>query len=245
MLRILTLYCTFLFSFSLYADTLSEANKAYDAGSYQEAVKNYEDLVRQGYTDNGPLYYNLGNAYFRSGEKGKAMAAYLAARSLIPRDPDLKANLKFVHEQTVDKLSISSTGSFVKDLSFWIDMGTAKEFIFIASFIMSICLCLLFISLLMNTPLIRVWSYIFGVLAFFAYLAAASSFYYRENWGAVSIGRSDIRSGPGELNTVVFQLHEGAPFILDAKEDSWYKIRLSDQKIGWVSAKDVTIFPHF
>ena len=129
----------------IFAEPLGDAMKAYDKGAYKEAVQIYEDLVKQG-SSNGAVFYNLGNAYFRSGEKGKAMAAYLAARSLLPRDPDIKANLKFVHDQMVDKLSIRSSGSVMRDLSFWLDMGTAKEFLFVASFLSSVALCLLFIS---------------------------------------------------------------------------------------------------
>jgi hypothetical protein len=40
------------------------------------------------------VYYNLGNAYFRSKEYGRSIAAYRKAKPYRPRDPYLEANLR-------------------------------------------------------------------------------------------------------------------------------------------------------
>src|SRR4029077_19623718 len=45
--------------------------------------------------ESGPVYFNLGNAYFRAGNPGRAILNYERARRLMPRDPDLHANLGF------------------------------------------------------------------------------------------------------------------------------------------------------
>src|SRR5208337_1310891 len=45
------------------------------------------------------LYFNLGNACFKAGTLGRALAAYRQAEALAPRDPDLRANIQFARDQ--------------------------------------------------------------------------------------------------------------------------------------------------
>jgi tetratricopeptide (TPR) repeat protein len=60
---------------------------------YRQAAALFESLLEGGY-QNGAVYYNLGNAYMRSGDFGKAIAAYRKAKPFRPRDPYLDANLR-------------------------------------------------------------------------------------------------------------------------------------------------------
>lgn len=215
---------------------------AYDQGDFKKAASLYEEILGQG-VRNGSVYYNLGNSYFRLGEKGKAIASYLAARTLLPRDPDVRANLKFAHEQTVDKLTLHAPSSVFRDLSFWVDRTTPKELLYLSAILGSLGLCFLLLSLFIeNLIFLRMWSLVFSALAFLGFASFAISFSFQENWGAVSVPLSEARSGPGSQNTVVFQLHEGAPFLVDSVEGDWYRIYLSDGKIAWISAKDVKVF---
>src|SRR5262245_43975886 len=63
------------------------------AGDYRESAALLESLLADGF-QNGAVYYNLGNAYFRAGEYGRAIAAYRKAKPYRPRDPYLEANLR-------------------------------------------------------------------------------------------------------------------------------------------------------
>lgn len=232
----------FFFASPLFAEPLSDAMSAYDQGDFKKAISDYEQLIAQG-VRNGSVYYNLANSYFRSGEKGKAVAAYLAARSLLPRDPDIKANLKFVHDQSVDKLAVQESHSIWRSLSFWVDWTTPREILFVSAILACLALSLLFLSMLVQKFIfLRLWSVVFSFIALLGFCGFGTSLCYEENWGAVSAHLSEIRSGPGETNTVVFQLHEGAPFLVDAKEGGWYRIRLSDGKMGWIASKDASVF---
>src|SRR4051812_4508999 len=66
---------------------LDAASAAYDRGDYATATARYEQAVAAG-DENGHLFYNLGLSYYREHRLGDAMAAFLAARRLLPRDPD-------------------------------------------------------------------------------------------------------------------------------------------------------------
>ena len=45
------------------------------------------------------VYFNLGNAFFKQGQIGRAIAAYHSAQTVDPRDPDVRANLGFARER--------------------------------------------------------------------------------------------------------------------------------------------------
>ena len=56
-----------------------KANQAYKVGDFQEAIEEYLRLIRSGH-GGGQIYYNLGNAYFRAGQVGRAILEYERAQ---------------------------------------------------------------------------------------------------------------------------------------------------------------------
>jgi tetratricopeptide (TPR) repeat protein len=77
--------------------TFIRALEMFDAAKtphdYRESAALLESLLADGFR-NGAVYYNLGNAYFRAGEYGRAIAAYRKAKPYRPRDPYMEANLR-------------------------------------------------------------------------------------------------------------------------------------------------------
>src|SRR5205823_5530071 len=74
------------------------ANRFYFEGKFSEAATTYGILEQSG-QKSAALYFNWGNALFKSGQIGRAIAAYRRAEALTPRDPDLRANLQFARNQ--------------------------------------------------------------------------------------------------------------------------------------------------
>jgi len=74
------------------SDPLAEANALYRAGEFARAAEEYRARLAAG--DDGPrTHYNLANALYRSDRLGEAVAHYLAAATMTPRDADVRANL--------------------------------------------------------------------------------------------------------------------------------------------------------
>jgi tetratricopeptide (TPR) repeat protein len=76
----------------------AKANADYAAKHFPEAVKGYESLVKDGHWS-ASVFYDLGNAYFRTEDFGRAILNYERALALQPSQPEAEANLRFVRDQ--------------------------------------------------------------------------------------------------------------------------------------------------
>jgi tetratricopeptide (TPR) repeat protein len=76
----------------------AKANQAYSQARFQEAVEGYESLVQAGQW-NTTVFYDLGNAYYRLGNFGKAILNYQRALALDPHHPEADANLRLARDE--------------------------------------------------------------------------------------------------------------------------------------------------
>ena len=78
--------------------TFAKANAEFAAGNFSAAISGYQSLVKDRQW-NANLFYDLGNAYFRSGDLGRAILNYERALALDPNQPEARANLQLVRDQ--------------------------------------------------------------------------------------------------------------------------------------------------
>lgn len=83
------------------AGAVFAANQLIAGGNYVEAIRIYEQFIAQGINDS-TVFYNLGNAYYRIGDTGRAVLNYQRAIQLSPRDDDIRANLALARSQAQD-----------------------------------------------------------------------------------------------------------------------------------------------
>src|ERR1044072_7854802 len=95
----------FLFSAIRAASSLAQtdvdflkANQEYAQGHFKEAISGYETLVRAGQWS-ANLFYDLGNAYFRTGDFGHAILNYERALALERHHPEATANLQIARDE--------------------------------------------------------------------------------------------------------------------------------------------------
>lgn len=80
------------------ASDFDQARKAYEQGDFPAAVAGFERALHGAPGGVGVLY-NLGNAHFRQGELGRALAAWRQAEGITPRDPALRHNLELIRRR--------------------------------------------------------------------------------------------------------------------------------------------------
>src|SRR5436190_9507947 len=80
-------------SFAQAEGDFTKANQEYAQGHFPEAISGYEAVVSAGKWS-ANLFYDLGNAYFRTGDFGHAILNYERALALERHHPEATANLQ-------------------------------------------------------------------------------------------------------------------------------------------------------
>lgn len=216
------------------SDKINQANSLYQNGQYQQAADIYESLLA-GKVKNGHLHYNLGNTYIRMDKKGKAILAYLKAKSLLPRDEDVQANLNYAIHETVDKLDWNRSVNR-RPLFFWIDDVTFEEHLMILLTVNLVFWLAMGIWIGQRNRVMDVSrKFLLGALLL---ILATTGFRWQLeshwNYGVVLQEKIQILSEPNKDRIALFELHEGAVVKIEEEKNYWYKITLPNGETGWV-----------
>jgi len=228
------------------AVTKAEADSAYAQGHFQQAAKNYEELLKQGVSTD--LYYNLGNAYYRMDEMPRAVLNYERALLLSPGDRDVRFNLQMARSKTIDKITPESEMFFVTWYHSLVNLTSVDGWATVALCTLALAIVLALLYLFATPVWLRKVGFfgalallvVFGLTNFFAY-AQKQSFTARR--GAIIMApAATVKSTPASQGTDLFILHEGTKVtITDATMRQWKRIRVADGKEGWIEAKEIEV----
>ena len=237
--------------FSEASDLFRRANEAVAqdparaADLYSQAIMRYERVVREGGVRNGKLYYNIGNAYFRTGDLGRAILNYRLAERLIPNDPNLKQNLATARRRRMDSIPEKQQTRLLKTLFFWhYDLParirtTMFVLLFAAVWILAA------IRLILNRPVLT-WFLV--VTAALSALLAGSLIVQdvqraRHVDAVILAGEVVARKGDGETYEPSFTdpLHRGAEVALIEERRDWRYVELADGRRCWLPANSLGI----
>jgi tetratricopeptide (TPR) repeat protein len=225
--------------------TKQMGDEAYTAGKFADAIEIYESVIsEQG--GSLPLYYNLGNAYYRSNQPGKAILNYERALRYDSNDEDTKANLNFVQSKIVDKIPQD-------DVPFYRQWGNALFGLFskdtwgvigVVSF--AVMLAMLFLYLFKSNArrismIVVVISLLFVILANVS-AAALSGSGDELPEGIILDEMVVVKSSPDSYGTELTKIHEGLKVvIIDDTLADWVKIEANNgnRVVGWVKAKSL------
>lgn len=235
------------YSFSLTKDSLNivfhQANEYYAKKDYKEAVLKYQAIADFG-IHSFDLYYNLGNAYFKSDELGNALLYYHKAYKLSPNDKEVNFNIHFAERHTIDKIETPEEFFLLK---WW---KTVFLMFSLSTWTTLLYVCLFFASfgfivyLLINQLLFKKIGFYSGSISlllsvlFYIIGNAQYSYFNSTDAGIIHALSTTVRSAPinGEK---LFILHEGTKVNILDEHDGAVNISLSNGKSGWVSKEDI------
>jgi tetratricopeptide (TPR) repeat protein len=222
-----------------FSSDFSTANQFYAKGKFADAANAYEKILASGAASPN-LLFNYGNAEFKSGNLGKAIAAFRRAELLAPRDSEIRANLNFVRNQV--------QGSTVRE-SFWqnwLGNFSLNEWAIISAILF--WLTFIFLAAKQIRPalatklrgatftLILLTILCIGILS----VQAVNHF---SNQTAVVISASTARSGPFDDAQNSFSVHDGAELSVLDRHGDWVQIADGSGKTGWLETKQIEILP--
>ncbi len=235
---VFTLFLVNLSSAAPIDDWFSRANKLYEEQKYDSAVTYYQKIVETG-VNNSALFFNLGNAYFRTDKIGLAILYYEKAKLLAPDDTDIEANIRFANMHTVDRTPVPQR-TFVESIFRRLHtLLSLNQQLWILFGLLSV-IAILFSASLFVSRNARLWL-IYGLsLSLILFLAIGVStglkIYERENIQyAVVLNKAVNAVNQPKGTKVLFTAHEGTRFRIRKRKDDWVLVSLPNGAGGWVT----------
>lgn len=233
-----------LMPLSVNAITKQNADDEYAKGNYQQAIKDYQEILKTGVSSE--IYYNLGNAYYRTDNITQALLAYERALQLSPGDNDIRFNLQYARSKTIDKITPETEMFFVTWYNSLVNFTSVDRWANTA--IVSIVMALLLILVFLFAP--QMWarkSGFYGSAVFLLLFAFANLFAFQQKHeletkqGAIVIAPTvNVKKTPAASGTDVFVIHEGTRVdITDRGMKQWRGIKLADGREGWLKTSQI------
>ena len=231
---------------SVSAVTKAEADSAYVHERYQQAIADYEALLKGGVS--ADLYYNLGNAYYRTDNMTKAILNYERALLLSPGDEDIRFNLQMARSKTIDKITPESEMFFVTWYHSLVNVMSVDAWARTALIVLAIAIILALVYLFSDRIWLRKTGF-FGALLLLVVFLLSNLFAFQQKQklthrtGAIITTTAvPVKSTPSKNGTDLFILHEGTRVtITDGSMNGWKEIRVADGKKGWIETRQIEI----
>jgi tetratricopeptide (TPR) repeat protein len=221
-----------------------QANEAYSAGEYEDAYALYTEIKEQGY-ESPELYFNMGNAAFRSNKLGYSILYYEKALKLDPSNDEAQKNLDFVSiykEDHLDQVPDFFLKTWARTLYKIFSLST-WSYLALLLFILSLLGILVYIfARRLSLKKVGFFTGLIFMLVFILSLSAAihRNSDLRNPESAVIIAPSVVvKSSPSLSGTDLFILHEGSLISIDEAVGEWIEIRISDGRVGWIQIQEM------
>ena len=198
---------------------LEAGTKAYNEGDFERAVDEWRSCADSGIND-ADLFYNLGNAYFRSGKLGFSSFYYKKALRLRANDSDIQHNLKYAQAMTRDKVDEDSEENPILSALFQAHHAISLK--------------------------TQLWIMlgIFWAIAIAVFGASAGYKIFvleTDITGVVTANDADVTSAPSDKSQTLNTLSEGTSFQVLSTQGNFAEIQLGEKIKGFVKLSDVGI----
>ena len=226
------------------AITKKNADDEYKKGNYQQAIRDYEELLKKG--PSVELYYNLGNAYYRTDNITRAVLNYERALLLSPGDEDKRFNMQMARTKTIDKITPKSEMFFVTWYKSLVNFTSIDGWANTAIISIAIALLLILCYLFGKKILIRKAGF-YGAIFFVVLFISSNIFAYeqrriltRRTGAIITAASAPLKKTPvanSEYNTII---HEGSRVeIIDDTMKDWKLVELEDGREGWIQSSQM------
>ena len=217
---------------------------AYTEGRWQDASDAWKQIAEAG-QESAPLYYNIGNASFKLGDKAGAILWYERALKVDPSHSDARVNLEFVRSQIQDR--IEEVPEFFLEAwgrkMCWALPSNTWAVLCLVLFAGALACLLLF---LLGRGGKRKLGFFLGLALLLLSLVSLDFAFWqrtdalRHDSAVVTAAVSEVKSSPGS-GVSLFVLHEGTKAKILETVGDWQNIELSDGRQGWIPAGSLTV----
>jgi tetratricopeptide (TPR) repeat protein len=220
--------------------SFDQANQLYEQGKFSDAIAAYTKLLQEK-DISAALYFNLGNACFKSGQTGQAIVYYRLAQRLAPRDPDIRANLRFARE------TVSGNPPGLGRWERWLQVLTLNELTLLGAVSLWLWLLILAAGQLRRdwAQDLRPYRIVSGIatVLVLAWLGLVWQSRIGSSSAVVITREAIVRYGPFEEAQRFYTARDGTELAILDHKDSWLQVSDGSKRVGWLPSKDVFLLP--
>jgi tetratricopeptide (TPR) repeat protein len=246
MKRIINTILAILFTATVFAqaDLLQKANELYTKEQFKQSIDVYNQILMTN-MESPEVYFNLGNAYYKTGQYTLAILNYERAKLLAPDDEDINFNLQVANQKVVDSIQ-ELPGIFV--VRWWNSLVNSQTtdgwaILSILSFVIFLTMLgFYFFAKTSEVKRITFWSGCFLIVfTIFSWSSAAKqkSRLVNHSEAIVMQPTVTVKSSPSETGTNLFVIHEGLKVKITDKLGDWVEIKLADGNKGWLLLESI------
>lgn len=220
------------------------ANTAYINADYAGALSCYDSIVATGHRGY-KLYYNMGNAYFKSGQIGRSILYYNKALRLAPSDVDTNYNLSVANSFVKDKIE-RVPEFFVVGWMRAIRLAlSSNTWAMVSLAALALALALVLFYLLSQKMALRKGGFFGAVLCIVMFVVTAgfSTVERREmidpTQAIIMSSSAAVKSSPDNASKDLFVLHEGTKVKVVSSLDKWREVAIADGNKGWILGSSI------
>lgn len=228
-------------------DTLWErAGTLYTAGDYNGALMVYDSISSAGWAS-AKLFYNMGNAYFKSGKIGEAILYYNKAQKLAPADDDVAYNLAYANSFVKDKIEVVPEFFLKEWLSKVSNLMSSDSWAIFSLVALALTLTFGLVYLLGAKRRVRKVGFVVALvgavvtIATGGFAAAERRDVLDCSEAVVVSSAAAVKSSPDRTSKDIFILHEGTKVKVLDTYGAWNEIRIADGNEGWISSSAIII----
>mgnify|MGYP002625286876 CR=1 FL=1 len=214
-------------------------------GKFDEAVNTYEAILGEG-RESATLYYNLGYAYYKSGQLGKAILNMERAQRLNPTDNDVKANLEQAYSLT-DQMQTIEPVFFVRWWHQFTNILNSDGWAVLFIILFVVMLLGIGAFLFADVIALRKVGFFSAIIVFFLAVVSLSISISKRNsvlysQEAIIMSASvTLTTSPDKNGTEMAVLHEGTHLTIVSELGEWIEVQLKDGNIGWLKKSEVEV----
>ena len=240
------LFLFLCFSSSTFAVTKQQADNFYNNKEYEKAIDAYNTLLKE--NPSAYLYYNIGNAYYRTNKLSLALVNYERALRLEPNNEDIRFNIDFVNKQTIDKVVEAPNNLFTIPYYYIMYCLNIDNWTYISLFTIALC----FLGMIgykigcnkMKQTMGLYLSLICGLCFIFSTLFALhlKNKINSKDDAIIVSPTINVKRIPEANSATDFTLHEATKVhIIDKDIKGWCEIEIGDGRRGWISSNNIII----
>ncbi|MEC8636577.1 MAG: tetratricopeptide repeat protein [Bacteroidota bacterium] len=219
--------------------TFENANSAYNAGQYENAVMLYKEILESG-RHSAELYFNLANSYYRLNQVGESIFYFEKAKQLNPTDEDINVNSNFAQNMAIDAVEVLPKSQITQLREKTIDLFSQDAW---AYFIILLAWFLVFfwgLYLWNKVPVIKRTFFIFSLVLGLLLMGSLSIAVIKSSktadttYGILFNKKIEVWAEPNSRAEVLFLLHQGTKVQMLDQLQEWRKIRIANGSEGWI-----------